>query len=398
VSGRGSDRMNNKFSINKVKIEKLIYLVLAFSLFCCCFLKKEKAEKIIEDGVEVALNHLDPYKIKGEPSNFTLEEEFIIDSEKDDIAETGLTYIDSFDVDSEENIYFLNNKNPEGIIFKFDKKGNFIGSFGKKGQGPGEAQWPTSLKIFGQDEITFTDSHRKFLIFSKNGNLINEKSIVSTFISVVTPLDNGKYLIEKALFDTRAEYIMQNPLILCSSEFEEIKELERYKYPNYLTKKRFNGLVSHVVYCVARERFYVGNPDRGYEICLYDQDGNLLKKIRKEYKPVEVSEEVKKSILERYDVPGFEEIKKKIYFPDEMLPYESFFTDDEGRLFVKTNEKGKNHEEYMFDIFSPDGILIERKSLSGSLGWAIFKQNRLYCLREKESGYKELVVYKMKWK
>ena len=381
---------------DKNKVILIVLFISVFIFFVSCGSKQDKTERIIEDGVEVVLNRLDPYKIKREPSNFTLEEEFIIDSERDDIAQIGLTYIDSFAVDSEENIYFLNNKNPESIVFKFDRKGNFIDSFGKQGQGPGEAQWPTSLKIFRQDEIAFTDSHHKFLIFSKNGNLINEKSIVSTFISVVTPLDDGKYLIEKALFDTQAEYIMQNPLIFCSSEFEEIKELERYKYPNYLTRKKFNGLVSHVVYYVAREKFYVGNPDRGYEIWLYDQDGNLLKKIRKEYKSVAVSEEVKKSILRRYDAPGYEEIKTKIYFPDKMPPYESFFADDKGRLFVKTNEKGKNHEEYMFDIFNPDGILIARKSLSGSLGWATLKQNRLYCLREKESGYKELVVYKMR--
>jgi hypothetical protein len=381
---------------DKNKVILIVLFISVFIFFVSCGSKQDKTERIIEDGVEVVVNHLEPYKIKGELSNLTLEEEFKIDSERDDIAEIGLTYIDSFAVDSEENIYFLNNKNPESIVFKFDIKGNFVDSFGRQGQGPGEAQWPTSLRIFGQDEIAFTDSHHKFLIFSKHGNLIDEKSIISTFISVVTPLDNGKYLIEKALFDTQAEYIMQNPLILCSSEFEEIKELERYKYPNYLTKKRFNGLVSHVVYCVTREKFYVGNPDRGYEIWLYDQDGNLQKKIRKEYKSVDVSEEVKKSILRRYDAPGYEEIKKKIYFPDKMPPYESFFADDKGRLFVKTNEKGKNHEEYMFDIFNPDGILIARKSLSGSLGWATLKQNRLYCLREKESGYKELVVYKMR--
>ena len=26
------------------------------------------------------------------------------------------------------------------------------------------------------------------------------------------------------------------------------------------------------------------------------------------------------------------------------------------------------------------------------------KNNRIYCLREKENGYKELAVYNMKWK
>lgn len=351
----------------------------------------------MENGVEVVINHIDPYTIKGQSTSLNLEKEFVIDSERDDIAEIGLTYIDSFGIDSEGNIYFLNNKNPENIIFKFNRKGNFIDSFGRQGQGPGEAQWPTSLRIYRQDEIAFTDSHHKFLIFTKHGNLIRETGIVSTFIGVVTPLDNGNLLIEKSLFDPRGEYIMQRPLILCNSEFGEIKELERYKYPNYLTKRRFNALVSDVIYSVSKGKIYVGNADRGYEIFMYDLDGNLLKKIRKRYNPVKVPEEVKKNILERYEEPGFEKFKNKIYFPDVMPPYKSFFTEDKGELFVMTNEKGKNPEEYMFDIYNPDGIFIARKSLNGSLGWATVKQDRLYCLNEKESGYKELVVYKMKW-
>ncbi len=59
----------------------------------------------------------------------------------------------------------------------------------------------------------------------------------------------------------------------------------------------------------------------------------------------------------------------------------------------------------MYDIFNEDGIFIGRMSLMNFWVWkSIFlplpvksKNNRLYCLREKESGYKELVVYKMRW-
>jgi outer membrane protein assembly factor BamB len=378
-------------------MKKIIYLTLILTILLCCVHKQEEVERIIEDGVEVIINHIEPYQIKGEPTTFTIEEDFVIDSERDDIAEIGLTYIDSFGVDSEGNIYFLNNKNPEKIIFKFNKKGNFIDSFGRQGQGPGEAQWPTSLRIYKNDEIAFTDSHHKFLIFTKHGNLIRETNIVSTFIGVVTPLDNGKYLIEKSLFDPQAEYIMQIPLILCNPEFGEVKELERYKYPNYITKRRFNGLVSDVIYSVSNGKIYVGNADRGYEICVYDLDGNLLRKIRKEYNPVKVPEEVKKNILERYEEPGFEDFKKKINFPDIMPPYKFFFTTDKGELFVMTYEKGKNPEEYIFDIYNPDGVFIDRKSLNSSLGRATVKQNSLYCLIEKESGYKKLIVYKIKW-
>jgi len=45
----------------------------------------------------------------------------------------------------------------------------------------------------------------------------------------------------------------------------------------------------------------------------------------------------------------------------------------------------------MYDIFNPDGIFIERKSLkvlwqSGGSLYPKAKNNRLYCLRKKENG------------
>jgi hypothetical protein len=59
----------------------------------------------------------------------------------------------------------------------------------------------------------------------------------------------------------------------------------------------------------------------------------------------------------------------------------------------------------MYDIFNPDGIFIGRTSLEnyGQYGisesplFATIKKDRLYFIREKETGFKELVIYKMKW-
>ena len=378
-------------------MKRLAPLALFLLTFNFCAPTGEKPEKIMENGVEVVVNHLEPYKIKGESTTFSLKKEFTIDTERNDIAKLGLVDVDSFAVDIEGNIYILSPRSGEKVIFKFNRNGNFDMSFGQKGQGPGEVQWPTSIRIHLQKEIAVTDSHHKFLIFSSEGELIRETGIVSTFIAVVIPLDNGNHLIIKQLFDPRSEYIMQRPLILTESELQDIKELERYKYPNYMTKKSFNGLVSDVIYSISKEKLYVGNPDRGYEICVYDLMGNLLKKVRKEYKTVNVPEEVKIEILKRYEGSGYEAVKEKIYFPESMPPYKTFFTDENGKLLVMTHEKGKNPGEYMFDIFSGEGIFMGRKSLDGSLSWAIIRQNRLYCLREKESGYKKLDIYKITW-
>jgi hypothetical protein len=85
-----------------------------------------------------------------------------------------------------------------------------------------------------------------------------------------------------------------------------------------------------------------------------------------------------------------------------MPPFLAFFSDDEGRLFVMTYEKGENPGEYICDIFNPDGVCVGRKSLKvfhGESGLhATMKNGRFYCLHEKSNGYKELIVYRVEWK
>ena len=121
-----------------------LYIVLFLLL---CGPKQDKVERIVEDGIEVVVNHLEPYQIKGEPSNLILEKVSSFDTEKDDIATTGLTDIYRFDVDSEGNIYFLVPPKGQGnVIYKFDRNGNFITSFGRRGQGPFEFEYPYYMR------------------------------------------------------------------------------------------------------------------------------------------------------------------------------------------------------------------------------------------------------------
>ena len=87
-------------------MKKLVYFVLIISLFCCCAPKQDEVERIIEDGVEVVLNFLEPYKISSGPTSFNLEEEIVIDMEREDLSELGTGRIDELDVDVDGNIYF----------------------------------------------------------------------------------------------------------------------------------------------------------------------------------------------------------------------------------------------------------------------------------------------------
>ena len=151
----------------------LVIIILAF--YFSCTSKQNCVDRIVEDGVEVVLNHLEPYKIKGELSSFFLTEEFGIDTERDEIAELGLIDIGAFEVDAESNIYILCSRNKENPIFKFDKGGSFILSFGKIGQGPGEFQSPTYLGIDASGKINITDPRKRRLItFDSEDNFDKE--------------------------------------------------------------------------------------------------------------------------------------------------------------------------------------------------------------------------------
>ena len=84
--------MRNKLRKEKCfKIAKIIFctLIILISIFCGSPQQVE-IERILEDGVEVVINHLDPYELKTEPAALTLEEMLTIDFEIDTIAELGV--------------------------------------------------------------------------------------------------------------------------------------------------------------------------------------------------------------------------------------------------------------------------------------------------------------------
>lgn len=104
---------------------------MIFLLAClvCGGMAQEKIDRALENGVEVINNHLEPYKIKGEPTSLVLERQFSIDTEQDEIAEKGLVDIKTFDVDSGGNIYAILWRSDQNYIYKFDKTGRFLMSF-----------------------------------------------------------------------------------------------------------------------------------------------------------------------------------------------------------------------------------------------------------------------------
>lgn len=395
---------------------KVFYLIPALLFLFFCAPKQGIIEKIYENGVEVIINHIEPYKVNGESPVMSLRKEYLIDTENEEIARAGLIDINSFDIDSQENIYFLlpNPSEKEHVVYKFDKDGNFMTSFGRRGQGPFEFQYPYFIRITDDDEILIKESSKsKFYTFASDGVPVKETPLDQA-IDYLVPLKNGNYVglyWHKPESDSKYFSLSFN---LYNSELAELNELDRFRsFPNRmlaetLSEKIING-INHVFVCEqSGDRVYIGNCERGYEILVYDLEGHLFRKIRKEYSPVKVSEDYKTEYLKPYvetEDPWANNWAQKIYFPEHWYPFYTFFPDDEGRLYVMTYEEGESPGEYFFDIFNSDGIFIARKSLKASLSRGRLpvlnikaKMNRLYCVEEKENGYKMLVIYEMQWR
>jgi hypothetical protein len=383
-------------SMKKRMLFSLILLVLAG-----CSSHKQKIDKTTDEGVEVVLNHFEPYVIKGVPSRLVLEMEFSIDTEDEQIAQAGLTEMEAFDVDPEGNIYIIRWQSNENYVFKFDRNGNFITSFLRRGQGPGELEWGGTVFIDHKGNLLTKDpSKPKYAIYDRNGRFIKEV-LLKRLVEPIAPLSNGRYFYFEQIQNPD---ILQNYLGVCDSAFESLQEIFRKDTPNPFQSSEAKVTISgrSLVYQAGKNKLYIGDTDRGYEIRVYDLEGKLQRKIRKEYKAVPVSEEFKQDFLKRF--PEGSPLHGRFDFAAAWPPFAAFIEDEEGRLLVRTLERGVNPDESMHDIFTPEGVFINRVSIANRDAQreqhplpCLCRGDRLYSIHDKESGYRELSIYRMRW-
>jgi len=333
--------------------------------------------------------------LPGEKNIPVLEEEVVIDLEDSAISELGLYDINVFGVDSRGDIYLMSMQTQVEHIFKFTRDGHFDKAFARNGNGPGELSRPLHLSVTEADEIFVTDAgNAKLSYFDTDGNLLREKSLKAV-IALTHPLENGTFITFGMVMPAEGQDYLEYPLNLCDENLEVIRALEAFRLENYRVTKRIRGTQPGFGFATSSDRIYTVNEARGYEVYVHDLEGNLVRKIRKEYNPVKISEDAKKRALEQ--VNEFQ--RQYTYFPESYPPYRSLFADNQGRLFVVTYERGLDPGENMVDVFNSEGAFIGRASWNIFQGntaiTALIKSGRLYCVREKENGFKQFSVERL---
>jgi hypothetical protein len=320
-----------------------------------------------------------------------------------------MTMMEWFCLDRDGNIYLMMRDSPGNFIYKYDAVGKFVRSFGRKGQGPGELGYGGNILIDDKGRLIAKDmTEPKYLVFISDGVFVDQVKL-GLNVDILKILGNGTFLTLVQESDP-VKPVLRNHYCIGDAKLKSNREFYEFEFDDQRAARIVPG-GSAIMIGASDENIFVGDSRDGYVIRVFDLSGKLVRKIRKEFRPARPSAEYKAVRRRRYEKMGANgaEILSKLSFPAHFPPFRFLFTDDEGRLFVMTNER-EGDRTYLYDIFSKDGVFIGRCRLDNVQvrffeGWRLtdsvldvqVQGDRLYCLREKDGGYITLTAYRMKW-
>jgi len=376
-------------------VKKKAFLIMGMGILLLIFFTSCAREKSgwagtieEENGVTVVRNPKQPIHTG---SVLSFEEELVLrpDAESQELF---FNIIAAVCVDDAGTIYVLDMGDCQ--IKVFSKNGGFLRSMGRKGQGPGEMQMPSTMDLAGDERLVVYDMRKSCLsFFTFSGDFIKEHNVAKYFPLVRVRSDQkGHFAIQ---YHVRDEEIRGYRIILLDSNLESVREItsvERKRNPPRVIRL-INPLLH---YWFTQDGQILTGYSTDYELRFLNQNGDLVKKIITDYTPLPISNEEKQRLTEaRFpDSRGGVPEGTKLEFPDHYPPFSSFFTDSQGRIFVRTYEEAGEGMHY-YDIFDPEGRYLARVPVYNRV--AALKKGKLYTLEEDEEGYQVVKRYHIKW-
>jgi hypothetical protein len=357
-------------------------------------LRAQEIEIKMEDGIPVVYNPKEPEPQAGQPSKLTLKEDFTIGKDTEDLNYifSGLQHVQ---VDEEEYIYAADWKETE--IRVYDKNGKHIRSFGRKGQGPGEIGLPFYLGIYQGNKVVVHDqANGKLIFYSREGELLKEVPMgIHRFIRRFKVDSEGNfYAISRTADEAKITFgVMKfspsfDPLATFASV--EVKRTPRV-VPAFLPAQFIQ---------LTREGRLVWIDFLKYEITLMNSDGKPLRRIVKDFDPGKITKADEEKLIQltwgdRGIRPGY-----KFDIPKHFPPAQTFYLDDEERIYVRTydylDKAGVKMVRY--DVFDPEGRYMAKFYHPRAETFQAIRKNKLYVRVEEEVyGADLLRRYSMIW-
>jgi hypothetical protein len=346
----------------------------------------QKIKITSENGVTVVRNPETPVPQPGGPAKLILKQDLVIGKEP---TSSGYLFAElrSVGVDDQENIWTLDWEDIKVRVF--DKNGKIISTFGKKGQGPEEWQNPSRMFVTRGGTGVILDLN-KITFYSRDGRCLKEMSTARSNPFRLKIDSKGNIYADTMEF--REKMILR--LIKYDPEMNPIATVAETEIP--FKMGAINPFPTLLLCHVTGDDRLIWMVNSIYEFHVLGPDGKLIRKISKDYKPVNVTAADQKRILE--EQYGDVQYRSQLVFPDVFPPLFYFVGDAEGRLYVQTYETdGKGG--LWFDVFDAEGRCITRFSLPREeMAFAVSK-NKLYAMiQADEEGVPLVKRYTMEWK
>jgi hypothetical protein len=328
-----------------MKVLSYLVILSAFIVFLSCS-KKEATYKVSEaNGIRITEN-------TGMPADstlkITLKEAATISLE----TETGYIQPPDYDYhfDISGNLYFVDYKTNK--IHKFGTKGISAAVFGGKGQGPGEFSVQPRIFVSGDTLYAAETNLRKVTKFDLNGKYLSEKMIPDIDKFPINPIRIGKnYLCSNnySRMDEAGQRLSVVSVYILDEKLEFIKEIYRDEKKVDLTQESDPSEQGVSITAGNGFAYLYVNSKTEYRIDIYDESGNKVRSIRKNYIRIESGQkerEWQENFNKKSGMKFMTRFKNSIF---------NIRADKYNRLWVTTNaeenEKGNNFDIFIDDIF-----------------------------------------------
>ena len=335
-----------------------------------------------EGGLVVVKNPKEP--ISKDPA-LSLKQDFALGG-PDATGDSAFNQIRTAAIGDDGSIYVLDGK--ECHVKIFDAAGKYVKTFGRKGQGPGELSSPLAISINrAKKEIMIPEISRRLSFFRLDGSFLRNQSMKETWGLRARVDSKGNIVIQEAVQDPKdPRYVTKK----FDSNLTLLADLAKSPAP---TPSAFNPLMAISYWTIDEHDNVVYGYPKTYEIDVFGPSNAIIKKILKDYDPVEITEAEKEEQRKSISADGMGSIKLEF---DRVHPaFRRFFLSDRGHLFVETWEKAKDGKT-VHDVFDAEGRFLSRIALA--LNGIEIRNGKYYALEEDADGYQSLKRYSVEWK
>ena len=344
-----------------------------------------------ENGVTIVTNGKKPDPPKGAPTKLILEEIYTVGG--GDAPDMSFVEISTLAVLKDGTVYVLDTK--DSRVKVFDAKGKFLRAFGKAGQGPGEMNQPVGILITPENEVLVEDAlNQRLAVFGLDGTFSRHISTAKALGLSGIKMDGRGLIVARSMGLGEAGK-MSMDVKTYDKDFNPKVKLASFEFPVSPQAKINPFSTMNLLYALDGQGGLYFGSQPSYEIKVLSLEGKPLKTIGREYDRVPITKEDKDEMLALIPNVSGVNVRDMIQFPEYFPAFGNFVLADEGRLLVRTYEKGRAKKEYYWDVFDADGRYVAKLPIVHEI--RLWRDGKAYFFVEDEDGYKTLRCCRARW-